>query len=470
MISKLKPAEVIIPQENPFANDKLDRQKCAEALTNLMQNIPGPIVVSINGAWGTGKTVFLKMFRQRLQNNGFTTIYFSAWEDDYCSDALVALTGHIWSSLKDSDYREIVTSVKDCIAPIIRNTIFNATRTLTAGVVDLNEEQLKSASEKAVDEYLAAGERLKDLKQRLAKLAQKISENGKQLIIIIDELGRCRPVFAIEVLEKLKHLFDIPGILFILGIDREQLGHSVKSIYGHDMDVNGYLRRFIDMEFILPEANPEVFCSHLFEQFGLSGYFQKRRESSRGRLDEKDRVNMLFAKLCACFKLSLRDIEHCFRLFSFACANTPENYFLHPDLLAVLVILKLENSKLYHDYVMGNCNGTKVVDFILEQTSGADFFASRIGNIVEAHLYAASPKSWRGAAYCQMQRLFEKKELLQPEYLTDRIKTMPHDKLENLFSAWSSLQDRFEGEISEHTLGYLSKKIELASLMLGYRE
>jgi endo-alpha-1,4-polygalactosaminidase (GH114 family) len=77
-------------------------------------------------------------------------------------------------------------------------------RTATAGVVDLNEGQLKSISEKAVDEYVAAGEKLKDSKKRLGELVQKVCQKGKPLIITIDELDRCRPTFAIELLEKVK--------------------------------------------------------------------------------------------------------------------------------------------------------------------------------------------------------------------------------------------------------------------------
>ena len=238
---QLKPSELAVPPENPFANDKLDRKKCPETLTNLVQTAPGPLVISINGGWGTGKTVFLRMWKQHLQNSGFTTIYFNAWQDDYCHDPLIALIGQIWTELKDSAFKEIAKSVKECAAPVFRTTVFNAVRTATAGIIDLKEEQLKSISEKAVDEYVTAGEKLKDLREQLGELAQEVHKKGKPLIIIIDELDRCRPTFAIELLEKVKHIFDTPGILFVLGIDREQLGHSIKCVYGHEMDVNGYL-------------------------------------------------------------------------------------------------------------------------------------------------------------------------------------------------------------------------------------
>jgi len=466
---QLKPSEFVVSPENPFANDKLDRKKCAETLTNLVQNAPGPLVISINGGWGTGKTVFLRMWKQHLQNSGFTTIYFNAWQDDYCHDPLIALIGQIWTELKNSDFKEIAKSVKECAASVFRTTIFNAVRATTAGIVDLKEEQLKSISEKAVDEYVTAGEKLKDLKERLGKLAQEVQKNGKPLIIIIDELDRCRPTFAIELLEKVKHLFDTTGILFVLGIDREQLGHSIKCVYGHEMDVNGYLRRFIDLEFILPEVKPEIFTSHLFDQFGLRERFKEDPHVvGNVIINGLNELEIIFPKLCACFQLSLRDIEHCCQLFAIVYTNISPKDFLFPKLLATLVILKLINDELYRYYVAGRYNCEKVIKFILDQPTGKDFLRTKEGQHVDAYLFAASPENWRQIAYNQMELMLRKQQLVQPEFLPDRIKTMEYDEFVELYRYYAHAI--INEKVSDRTLGYLSKKIELASLMLDYRE
>ena len=104
---QLKPSEFVVPTDKPFANDKLERNKCADSLTNLVQNVPGPLVISINGGWGTGKTVFLRMWKQHLQNSSFTTIYFNAWQDDYCHDPLIALIGQIQNKQKSTSFMVI---------------------------------------------------------------------------------------------------------------------------------------------------------------------------------------------------------------------------------------------------------------------------------------------------------------------------------------------------------------------------
>ena len=89
-------------------------------------------------------------------------------------------------------------------------------------------------------------------------------------MFIIDELDRCRPTFAIELLERVKHIFDVKNIVFVFGINRAELTEALVSVYG-EIEAGEYLRRFFDMEFILPDGDPTRFCQHLLEQLGAGG-------------------------------------------------------------------------------------------------------------------------------------------------------------------------------------------------------
>ena len=73
------------------------------------------------------------------------------------------------------------------------------------------------------------------------------------LIVMIDELDRCRPSFAVEFLETTKHLFAVDQVVFVLAVNRKELAHAVKALYGNDFDADRYLRRFFDIDFRLPE-------------------------------------------------------------------------------------------------------------------------------------------------------------------------------------------------------------------------
>jgi predicted KAP-like P-loop ATPase len=92
----------------------------------------------------------------------------------------------------------------------------------------------------------------------LEKLAHEIAtkEGGASpLVFFIDEMDRCRPDFAIALLERIKHLFNVNRVVFVLAVDRAQLNESVKALYGLNANPDGYLRRFIDLAYSLPPAN-----------------------------------------------------------------------------------------------------------------------------------------------------------------------------------------------------------------------
>jgi hypothetical protein len=74
-----------------------------------------------------------------------------------------------------------------------------------------------------------------------AELAAFVKERTpkKPMLFFIDELDRCRPLFAIEVLEHVKHLFNVSGVVFVLSVDKSQLGHSLCAVYGDGLDVDG---------------------------------------------------------------------------------------------------------------------------------------------------------------------------------------------------------------------------------------
>jgi predicted KAP-like P-loop ATPase len=84
----------------------------------------------------------------------------------------------------------------------------------------------------------------------------------KPMFVFIDELDRCRPTYAIELLETVKHLFDIPDLIFVIATDTEQLQHSVKSVYGEGFDASRYLYRFFNRSFSLKKPDVLEFIKY----------------------------------------------------------------------------------------------------------------------------------------------------------------------------------------------------------------
>ena len=89
------------------------------------------------------------------------------------------------------------------------------------------------------------------------------------LIVMIDELDRCRPSYAVELLKVAKHLFDVDKAVFVLAVNRDELTHSINALYGNDFDATGYLRRFVDIDFQLPNPDRRAFIDTMIKSVNL---------------------------------------------------------------------------------------------------------------------------------------------------------------------------------------------------------
>jgi len=390
---KLKHNKYDIPEDDPYKNDLLNRSEFGESLTKIVSNITAPLTISINGAWGTGKTFFLKMWNQHLKNEGFSTIYFSAWEDDYCDDALIALLGQVWANIKESAWKRVGNALKN-VLPLIKNASVKVLEETTK----LDTEDLKSQSKKILDEYVKATSELRNVKAQLADASEKCREKtGKPLVIIIDELDRCRPLFAIELLEKIKHFFELPGIIFVLGIDREQLGHSIRSVYGEQMDVDGYLRRFIDLEFLLKTNDALSFFANIFTKYGLPTNPQLPHRSLAVYADYATLVSK-------CFGFSLREMEYLAR--TIVVASTIDSEAVGWRTLPLLVALKLRDETFYRKIISNSgCNATEIIERLVTEHNAWKLFdldpetkkrlSVTYGYKLCVELYQFSPSNWR---------------------------------------------------------------------------
>lgn len=472
----LKLTEPPVNTDTPWTDDALQREQYSTALTNLLDGQVSPLVVSLNGAWGSGKTFFLKRWQAQLNKNGFKSIYFNAWEDDHCGDPLVAIIGQIWESLKGSDLKEIGKSIKESAKPLLTKTIFNSVRTVTNGIIDLNEDELKSVAERTVDDYFTTRKQRDELKKRLNEMANKVTADTKHpMIFIIDELDRCRPTFAIELLERVKHIFDIPNLVFVFGIDRKQLGGAIQSVYGN-IDVDGYLHRFFDMEFMLPLCDAKLFCQHMLKAHHLPEYFQNKSEIANSKIHTGEYADFQnsFSLLAHNLQLSLRDIQHAIRSFVFVAKNLQDRHYMYPELLSVLIILRIKNHEIYSEYVKGKCLSAKVLDYI-ENSFPHDISPYDRNNdtldYIEVAIYLSAyvEHSQKNTIREQLELLLKSMPLTLPEHLSERTRNKNIEDLKTFTAHYDQrLQNRHFGPStpSKKTIGYLVELIEMASMMI----
>jgi len=249
-----------------FKNCKLEREPIADNLTKIIENLgeKGSFVLGIDSPWGTGKTTFIKMWQKKLESeksDKIFTIHFNAWENDFHGDVLSALIGEL-----DKHLNSIENSNKGDLKKVIGMIGSNIIKLITKGIVDLNEinEKLNETEGRVLfNKYQEYNELKENIKKNLFEIKKKLEVD--KVIFFIDELDRCRPDYAIETLEKIKHLFGVDGYIFILSLDKEQLSHSVSTIYGNGMDSEGYLRRFIDLDYSLPNPSKNNYINYLME-------------------------------------------------------------------------------------------------------------------------------------------------------------------------------------------------------------
>ncbi len=267
----LKHQLIIIEDTDVFKFDKLDRKESIENLSSLIISTNNAFTLSINANWGAGKTTFIKLWKAYLkQQHGINSIYFSAWEDDFSKEPLISILGEINQYISENFYADPEVEkkfekVKNIGGKILKRGIPAFLKGMTSGLVDLDkgfEEAIgtiaESTAKELIDNYSKDKLVTEEFKNTIKDLLSYIDKD-KPFVVFIDELDRCRPTYAIELLERIKHIFGIDGLIFVLAIDKTQLGESIKSQYGN-IDTDNYLKRFIDMEFSLKNLKIDQFC------------------------------------------------------------------------------------------------------------------------------------------------------------------------------------------------------------------
>lgn len=354
----IKHKEIEIESEKPFANCKLDREKYAHALNDLIKTYSNGFVLAINNKWGTGKTTFIKMWEQDLKNKEYQTIYFNAWENDFENTPLIALMGELQTLTTKSTEPKFKTALKNAailskhIAPILVQAIADKyinTKEVKDSIVNVTKG-LTDIFENDVDEYAKKKKGILEFRKSLAEFIAN-SNKDKPLIFLVDELDRCRPDYAVSILEQIKHFFSVPNIVFVLSIDKIQLGNSVRGVYGSDkIDADEYLRRFIDIEYSIPEPENDVFYKYLYNYFEFDHFFNSQMRKGYRELtsDEANFLNICKILFSNDF-ITLRQQEKIFSHSRLALKSFASNNYVIPQLFLFLVYIKTINENLYNN-------------------------------------------------------------------------------------------------------------------------
>lgn len=293
---KLTIPELTIDEKEGFEKqDLFKRKEFGERLACLIENSDDNLVLALDGQWGEGKSTFIKMWQGHVEHqrkNKLKTIYFDAFANDYQKDPFLALASEIYELFTDEEQAKkdaFMEKAGGAMKALARGAIKIGVRAATSGLIDGSvldsvEKETADLVSGQVDKVIAdrfesaAKDKLaiKAFRKYLEELASEIG-GDKPLIFIIDELDRCRPDFALELLEQIKHLFSVQGITFLLVLNRGQLENSIKARYGADIEASVYLQKFIKLWVTIPRKfdrsniDAEAFIKHAFQKIHIDG-------------------------------------------------------------------------------------------------------------------------------------------------------------------------------------------------------
>ncbi|WP_390242559.1 P-loop NTPase fold protein [Vibrio sp. R78045] len=300
-----------------FANCKLNRSEYGEFLADYLVGETDGFVLNINGSWGTGKTEFLKRMYTHLLERNHPTIYIDAWESDFSNVPLSVVTSELITQLEsfspEGKTDEEWTRTKRCLGALLKTSV-SAISVATTGtlvgqevlspILDLYEHP-EALTDKVTQEHASQVEAVAEVKLALAELADNLSaifESELPIIVLVDELDRCRPTYAIEMLEVIKHFFNTKHFVFAVATDSDQLCCSIKAVYGNDFNAEQYLKRFFDRKINLPEPDLHQYVQTL-DIFNPNPIAVELMGISRANIAH------VITKLVEAYNLKIRDID-----------------------------------------------------------------------------------------------------------------------------------------------------------------
>lgn len=295
--------------------DEFNRKPIAEKFLRLLDSDIKFSPIVVNGGWGTGKTEFSKKVASLIQekNPKNKVVFIDAFSEDYGNASLLTIIAAIASLYPE----EAQTSLISKTLPALRFSLKTVMKAGTGWVLKQNaddiaegfEDALKDAANSMIDktvetmmkDHIESKENMEALRNALIEL----TKNNK-ITIIIDELDRCKPSFALSIIENIKHVFDIENLCFILVANIEQLKNSIDHLYGPSVNSHKYLDKFIKYSFTIPQ------------NFMVAGYIDVEASGIHWQTLSRESIylpcinhkhDIFMASVIKHFKLTLREVE-----------------------------------------------------------------------------------------------------------------------------------------------------------------
>lgn len=300
-----------------------------------------------------------------VPENYDVAIYYDAWENDNDTDPVLSLVYEIIKQLGINYAFDNNSNIFKLAGSVLE--------TLTTRNINGIIENLKS------ENPLTNIREEKDLHENIKNFfTELLAERGNRLVVFIDELDRCKPSYAVHLLERIKHYLHDERITFVFSVNLGELQYTIKHYYGNTFDECRYLDIFFDMRLSLPPADKTAF----YREMGL---------------DSSSVLEKVFRKVIDTYNMELREATRFYRQvktaayepthnrgkWDFAYSNEKGKQLLLIYIMPILVGLKIVDISLYNDFVNGK-NSKPLMDIYKESDLG-DWLCSKLLNRDEAY-------------------------------------------------------------------------------------
>lgn len=362
----MKKYELLPTEENlieTLYKDTINRNKDIVYFYNILQAQETASAIAIDGRWGSGKTFFARQTKMVInalnpscemdeatkakatarlpfskteqENENFDiAVYYDAWENDNDTEPILSLIYEITKQLSvefSLSDKSIVKTAGAIVEAISGHNVNGIKESLTS-----DDPFTKFKEQRNVEV------KIKDF------LTGLLAERGNRLVIFIDELDRCKPTFAVHLLEQIKHYIFDERITFVFSVNLEQLQHTIKHYYGMDFDSCRYLDRFFDLRIAMPSANMDKF----YDELGLHSTYY---------------VDIVTKRVIKMFNFELREITrfysqvkaavyeptHDSKKYDFSFSDGRGRQFIMMYIVPLLIGLKIADISKYDNFING---------------------------------------------------------------------------------------------------------------------
>ncbi len=362
-----------------LANDIPKRNIQLNNFIRLLNSINTNQIISIDGDWGCGKTFFVKQLlylhgssldgavnldktNTDLFGDTYLPIYYNAWKNDYHCDPLESLTMSVvrgYAEMK-SYLRQDLGKVGQVLSSALKVVVNTAVERATCGLV--KDVDFSALSEGEFEKFISNVKKQDNKKHAIESLFGDILQTNKRILLVIDDLDRCKPGFAVQMLEIIKHLYDNERITILVVTNNRQLAKNVEHYYGQGTNGYKYLNRIYDTVITFDTENIE---DYLAKECNI-------QVSERG-------VAQWIATLCKYFGFSYRDCNKLATMYEIlveyletdsVCRSRYDLFCAAMHSLAL--VLKIYDGDEYRLFIRGT--GTKILDTVIDYltTSGKD--------------------------------------------------------------------------------------------------